>query len=110
VATPVYDLIKQAVLTRSSIIATYNGHVRHLSPHVLGKKKGKEHTLCYQFGGTSSTELKPVGSPDNWRCIAVDRLQNVSTYPGGGFYTASNHSERQSCVDEIDVEVSYTGA
>lgn len=104
-----YQLVRQAVLTRSAIIATYNGHVRHMSPHVVGMKNGKEHTLCYQFGGTSSSELKPDGSPDNWRCIAIDKLQSVSLHPAGGFHTAANHSTQQSCVDEIDVEVSHIG-
>lgn len=38
--------------------------------------------LCYQFGGASRSGLKPPGSPDNWRCIALDKLNGVELLEG----------------------------
>jgi hypothetical protein len=33
--------------------------------------------LCYQYGGESESGLKAMGSPENWRCIALDKLRSV---------------------------------
>jgi hypothetical protein len=118
----VYETIRQAIINKQQVIATYHGYQREMCPHVIGIKRGKPATqgrgrrpgrpatpdepraLLYQFGGASSSGLGPVGSPDNWRCVKVDELQNVSTRPGP-WHTAPNHSRPQTCVDEIDVEV-----
>jgi len=117
-----YSLVQQAILTQTPITATYHGHYREMCPHVLGIKRGRpatpgrgrrpgraatpdeEHVLCYQFGGTSNTGLRPDGSGDNWRCVRVSELMNVQLAPGP-WHTAPNHSRPQNCVDDIDVEV-----
>src|SRR5712671_4796560 len=33
--------------------------------------------LCYQYGGESESGLEPMGSPANWRCIALEKLRLV---------------------------------
>lgn len=101
-----YDIIKEAILQKRQINAYYNKHYREMCPHVIGLKNGVPHALFYQFGGTSSSELAPIGSPDNWRCIFVDKLSEVESKEGS-WYTAPNHSRPQTCVDQIDVEVEY---
>lgn len=102
-----YDLIQQAIEQKLIVVARYNDHVREMCPHVLGlSKSGRPQALFYQFGGTSSTGISPDGSPDNWRCIPLDGLQNVMLKEGS-WHTAPNHSRPQSCVKTIHVEVVF---
>ncbi len=102
----VYDLIRQAILDRMIVRAIYKGHGRLMCPHVLGMKRQRQHGLFYQFGGSSDTALGPVGSAQNWRCIALDELEDVSVEKGT-WHTASDYSaERQTCVDKIHISVS----
>lgn len=59
--------------------------------------------LCYQYGGESESGLEPVGSPANWRCIAVEKLSDVELLEDA-WRTAPNHSRPQTCVAEVDVD------
>lgn len=102
-----YNLIRQAIVAKRCIQATYDGYNRLLSPHTLGyAKTGGEQTLCYQYGGGSKSGLMPDGHPKNWRCVPLEGLTNVSLVDGP-WHTAPNHSRSQTCVAEIDVEVAY---
>jgi hypothetical protein len=98
--------LRDAILNKRQVLATYNGYYREMCPHVLGRKRGRAQALFYQFGGTSSSGLAPAGSMDNWRCIPVERLEGI-TVRDGDWYSAANHSRPQTCVDEIDVEVAF---
>lgn len=102
-----YLLVRQAIIDRRSIEASYQGHRRVMSPHVLGRKNGREQALFYQFDGTSKSGLKPAGSPDNWRCIPVGLLTELKVLDSGVWATGPNHSKPQTCVSDIDVEVKY---
>ena len=99
-----HDLIRQAIQSRQQVLATYNGHYREMCPHVLGLKNGRQQALFFQFAGTSSSGLAPAGSGENWRCIFIDQLQNVSVRDGA-WHTAPNYSRPQTCVDAIEIEV-----
>ena len=101
-----YQIVRQAIIDKNSISATYDGYPRELTPHVIGTKRGVRHALFYQFGGQSSSGLGPVGSPSNWRCIDVDKLTDVRVIVGV-FHTAPNHTRPQTCVDVIDAVVRY---
>lgn len=100
-----YDLIKQAIQNRQCVTCTYNGFKRKMTPHVLGTKNGTRQALFYQYGGDSSSGLSSDPT-QNWRCIPVDKIKDLSINPDR-FQTANNHSKTQSCVDTIDVEISY---
>ncbi|MCK4905757.1 hypothetical protein KAS42_05935 [bacterium] len=100
----IYDLLKQAILNKQQIVATYDGYHREMCPHALGIKEGLEKCLFYQFAGESSSRQIIQGSSDNWRCIFVSELTDVSIRDGE-WHTASNHSRSQTCIDDIDVEV-----
>lgn len=104
--TGAYALIREAIANKLVVTAWYHGHYREMCPHVIGTKNGREHALLYQFGGTSSSGIIVPGSPQNWRCVDVDQLSDVSIKPGK-WHTAHNHSRPQSCVDVIDLEVAY---
>lgn len=101
-----YELIKDAILNKRQVVAIYNGYRREMCPHILGWKDDKQQCLFYQFGGDSSSGAIVTGSDRNWRCILIDKLENV-TIQDGEWHTASNHSRRQTCVDQVDVEASF---
>jgi hypothetical protein len=82
----------------------YDGRPRLFCPHRLGRnKEGQFRVLCYQYGGASRSGLKPSGSPDNWRCIALEKLTDVKILEGA-WRTAPNHSRPASCVVDADVD------
>ena len=101
-ADPKYDLIRNAVLARTSVSAWYQGHLRLLSPFVLGTKAGDPHVLAYQFGGTSHKKLAPDGSPENWRCLRLSELTEVNELPGM-WHAPRKGRSFQRCVDQVDV-------
>lgn len=99
-----YDLIAKAIKEKLQVTAYYQGFYREMCPHALGSKKGRKQALFYQFGGESSKGSVTPGSTFNWRCIPIDGLTEV-TLQSGQWYTAENHSQAQTCVDQIDIEV-----
>jgi len=104
-----YTLIRKAIINKQQVIATYKDHVREMCPHVIGWKNGREYALLYQFAGGSSKGLDPFNPRNNWRCVFVDELYDVSVREGP-WHTASNHPRPQTCVDTIDVEVEISAA
>lgn len=108
-ANETYRMIRQAIIDKNIVVATYHGHVREMCPHVLGMKNGRAQGLFYQFAGGSTVGLEQNGSPSNWRCVIIDELSEVSIRKSlGEWHTASNYSKPQTCVDRatIDVETS----
>jgi hypothetical protein len=101
-----YALVREAILKTQIVTAYYDGYYREMCPHVIGTKHGREQALFYQFGGDSKSVLKPEGSGANWRCIPISGLTDVKVM-SGQWHTAPNHSRPQSCVDQVDVEVSF---
>ena len=102
----VYSVVRDAVISKKQITATYKGYRREMCPHVFGTKRGRQQALFYQFAGESKTGLEPDGSPNNWRCIFLDELEGVASREGD-WHSAPNHSRPQTCVDNIDVEVQF---
>ena len=99
-----YAIIKNAILKKEQIIATYNGHLRKMCPHIIGTKRGRQQALFYQFGGGSNSGTVTSDSENNWRCIPVDALRNVTAQPGM-WHSVGYKSKTQKSVDIIDVEV-----
>jgi len=99
-----YDVVRNAILNKQQVVASYQGHIREMCPHVIGTKSGREQALFYQFGGSSSSGPIVPGSMKNWRCIPIDGLTGISAQ-NGEWHSGVNHSRPQTCVDDIDVEV-----
>jgi hypothetical protein len=100
----IYRLVWTAVTGKRPIGAIYNGRPRLLCPHRLGRnKEGRLRVLCYQYGGGSESGLEAAGSPENWRCIALEKLSKVQLLEDD-WRTAPNHSRPQSCVVIADVD------
>jgi hypothetical protein len=97
--------IRSAIVHRRPIAAVYRGRRRLLCPHLLGwNKQRRLQALCYQYGGDSESGLQPVGSSDNWRCLAVENLSQVELIDGT-WQTAENHSRPQNCIEEVELDV-----
>ena len=101
-----YEVVRQAITEKKQVVAEYNEHVREMCPHVIGTKNGREQDLFYQFGGTSSSGTIIPGSQYNWRCIPVEGLRIIEVRDGE-WHSSSDHTQPQTCVDEVDVEVEY---
>jgi hypothetical protein len=100
----IYELVWTAVASRKPIEADYQGRHRLLCPHRLGRNgEGQLRVLCYQFGGESQSGLERVGSPANWRCVALEKLSRVSLVDDH-WRTAPNHSRPSSCVAKVDID------
>jgi hypothetical protein len=80
----IYRMMRQAIIDKDIVVASYRSPVWEMCPHVIGKKNGRLQAFLYQFVGERSVSIKK------------------ST---GEWHTASNHSAVQTCVDEIDVKV-----
>ena len=104
----VYEIVRQAIIDKKILVATYGGLERIMCPHVIGTNKlGKQQALCYQFDGESNSRpIEADGSPVNWRCVEIAKLTDVRTRDGA-WHTAPNHSRPQTCVANVDVEVQF---
>jgi len=100
----IYRLVWVAVANKQPIEALYQGRLRLFCPHRLGRnREGQLRVLCYQYGGESGSGLQPVGSPENWRCMALEKLSRVRVKEDV-WHTAPNHSRPTSCVAEADID------
>ncbi len=98
-----YSVIRQAIIDKQQITAIYHGLVREMCPHAIGTKDGREQAILFQFGGQSSKGLPEEGE---WRCLAIDKLSDLEAVDGP-WHTADNHSQPNTCIDEVDIEVAH---
>ena len=92
------------MLQKKPIGAVYAGRKRLLCPYVLGRNKLNQlHVLCYQYSGGSASGLKTKGSPDNWRCITVEKLSDVEIIDGP-WLSAERHSRVQTCIEHVELD------
>jgi hypothetical protein len=102
------ELIVEAIREKLIVTAMYQGYERLMCPHVVGYKYEKNggrrlNALLFQFAGGSKSGL-PAGG--QWRCIHLDELSGVRIAPGP-WHTGPEHSQPQTCVDEVIAEVAY---
>jgi hypothetical protein len=94
--------VRDAILRKQQVVASYGGRQRMLCPHAIGWKRGVPHALFYQFAGSSSRGL--ASDPHaNWRCLAIDALRDIEVRDGR-WHTA-DYEGHQSCIDDVDVTV-----
>lgn len=88
---------------------THRRHLQGPSPAVLPARLGRNRAqqlrvLCYQYGGgEGESGLVPLGSPENWRCVVLEKLRKVELLDGS-WKTAPNHSRPATCVIEADID------
>ncbi|MFA4929552.1 MAG: hypothetical protein WC558_13620 [Patulibacter sp.] len=98
-----YTVIRDAIVAKQQIHATYQGLRREMCPHAIGTKGGSPQALFVQFAGESSSGLPAEGA---WRCLKVSELSDVEARDGE-WHTLANHSQRSTCIDVIDTEVAH---
>ena len=99
----IYSLLRMAAARRQPVAATYDGLLRLLCPHVLGRKSGQLHMFCYQFGGSSHRGLPMAPErAGGWRCLAVEKLSQVELRADA--WHTEPRSPRQTCIDEVDFD------
>jgi len=105
-SSPAYLLIRAAIEDKRILHATYQGHAREMCPHAIGLgPAGDEQVLVYQFAGTTSRgEISTLPEPDRWRCLHIAEVE-VPTVVEGDWHTCDNHSMRNSCITDVDLEV-----
>ena len=96
-----YADIRRTMEAKKPFSCTYNGLRREVCAHTLGTKNGKEQVLVFQFAGESSKGLPPEGE---WRCMPVAGIQDFQEIDGP-WHTDDRHSQSQTCVDTVDLEV-----
>ena len=100
----IYRLVWTAIARKRPISAIYKERPRLFCPHRLGRNRAKQlRVLCYQYGGESESGLAPIGSPNNLRCVALEKLRRVELLKGS-WRTAPNHSRPASCVIDADID------
>ncbi|MGK2939674.1 MAG: hypothetical protein ACSLFR_18035 [Solirubrobacteraceae bacterium] len=99
----VYSMVRDAIVSRQQIVATYSGHRREMCPHAIGTKGGRPQALFFQFGGSSSSGLPPGGE---WRCLPLSGLSDVAAVEGD-WHSGTSHSQSQTCIDDIDIEIDH---
>jgi len=98
-----YQLLRNALLNRTSCVALYDGYLRHFCPHVIGRKDGVEQALCWQFAGESSRPLPPQGQ---WKCFTISKLSQLSTTSEPLRNGEAGHTGKPTtCVGVVDEEV-----
>lgn len=103
-ASTTHQIVREAIQGKKQIVGTYDGHVREMCPHCIGRNKdGGEQALFFQFAGGSKTGLLPGGQ---WRCFELGKLQNA-VIRDGQWHTGPSHTRPQSCVNQVDVEIAY---
>ena len=103
----IFALLTDAIQNKKQVVATYDGLLREMCPHVLGYKDGTPRCLFYQFDGESSWSIFPLDSPQayqNWRCLFLNELTDVSLRDGP-WHSISRHTKPQKCVDTVVAEV-----
>ena len=104
----IYELLRLAAFRRRAVSAIYDGRPRLLCPHVLGRKSGRLHVFCYQFGGSSNSGLPmEPGRVGGWRCLAVEGFSQVQLRADG--WHTEPRSAQQTCIDEIDFDADAQG-
>lgn len=98
-----YNLVRNAIKNKQTIVATYGQHRREMCPHTIGHTDGVERVLSFQFGGTSSSGLPPGGE---WRCMNISDLSGILIHDGQ-WHTGKSHTRPQTYIDIVDLEVDY---
>jgi hypothetical protein len=97
----VFENFVAAVRARKHLVCDYQGFRRECCVHVVGWKCDQERALVFQFGGGSSTGLRPGG---DWRCLRLSEVSGVSLRDGP-WHSGDGDMASQTCVDDIAAEV-----
>ena len=102
-ADELHRIILTAILNRIVLRAVYDGGIRLLCPHILGRNRdGKVRILCLQLDGFSASGLQRNDDPGDWRCLALEKFQAIA-YDASPWKTAPNCGGLPKCMAEIEL-------
>jgi len=85
--------------------ASYDGRVRLLCPHMLGRnREGRVRILCLQIGGESASGLRGQEGDGDWRCLALEKFSSVALAEAA-WQTAGSSLHRPKCIDQVELDV-----
>lgn len=94
-----YQLILNALEKRKPVRVEYEGCLRSICPHVIGRNAaGALRVFAYQYSGTSRSGLAEGGG---WRCLALDQLREVEILDEP--WRSEPHAP-QRCVQQVEAE------
>jgi hypothetical protein len=98
-------LLRAAIVEKVPIRAIYDGGVRLLCPHMLGRnREDKVRILCLQISGESTSGLEHRNGPGDWRCLALEKFSSVDRAEAG-WQTTGDYLRRPKCMVQIELEV-----
>lgn len=98
-------LIRTSIREKFPLRAVYDGGVRLLCPHMLGRnREGGVRILCLQMGGESISGLRHKGGQGDWRCLALEKFSSVERVEAE-WRTAAKSSRRPKCLDQVELEI-----
>jgi hypothetical protein len=100
-ASPIYDLFARAMRERRQVLCRYHGAAREICPIMLGRGKGAERALAWQFAGSNEMGANERGA---WKCLSLDEVSDV-TLRDGPWHAGESHTQRQTCLDSVDLDV-----
>jgi len=96
-----YKLIFRALRRREQLTFSYQGLPRECCPVILGyAADGREVLFAYQFAGATSSKTKLP----QWRCFSIEGIGDLRSRPGT-WLEGTSHTQAQSCVYFVDVDV-----
>jgi hypothetical protein len=94
-----YALFREAILAERQVTCSYDGRIRELCPHIIGRNRnGEEVVLAWQFAGQSSGRLP------QWRCLRLANVRDASSRDGP-WHEGRSHRSEQTCVADIDLDI-----
>jgi fatty-acyl-CoA synthase len=96
-----YRIFEQAMQERKQITCTYENGYREICPYILGYRSNNEVCLTYQFAGTNSQGKQVKGE---WKCLYLSKVKEPRLRDGP-WHGQSEHSQNQTCVPEVDLDV-----
>jgi hypothetical protein len=98
-------VIRAAILEKTPLRAIYDGEVRLVCPHMLGRnREGHVRILCLQIGGESVSGLQRKDGEGDWRCLALEKFSRVERAEAL-WQSAGRSLRRPKCIDQIELEV-----
>jgi hypothetical protein len=117
----VKDTIVAAIRQRTGLFVNYCNTERYVCPHRIGVKRAvprpkKPRTFqqdqrkygnhinvfVYQYGGYSSRGLAQDGSPENWRCWALEDIYAATIVSVDRWHTSTAWGTKYSaCIDDV---------
>jgi hypothetical protein len=70
-------------------------------PIIIGRRRGREKALVFQFGGQSSRGLPPGG---DWKFFELSQVEDAEMREGR-WHEGGRHSKEQVCVEEVDLDI-----